>query len=227
MKTLLLLHGAIGSEAQLTSLKDALSKYYSVHTLNFSGHGGKDFTSDFSIEGFAQEVLDWMKKKKLSSISIFGYSMGGYVALYLARHHPNAIDCVVTLATKLYWDEQVATKEAGNLQPAVIKAKVPVFAEALKQRHLPVDWEVLLDKTAALLNLMGSVNPLHIKDFSQVNCPVLLTLGDRDKMVSLVETVTVFKQIQNGQLAVLPFTHHAIENIDVNMLSLMVRNFIK
>ena len=227
MKTLLLLHGAIGSEAQLTDLKDALSKYYSVHTLNFSGHGGKDLTSDFSIEGFAQEVLDWMKKKKLSSISIFGYSMGGYVALYLARHYPNAIDCVVTLATKLYWDEHVATKEAGNLQPGIIKVKVPAFAEALKQRHLPIDWEVLLEKTAALLNLMGSVNPLNIKDFSQVNCPVLLTLGDRDKMVSLVETVTVFKQIQNGQLAVLPFTHHAIETIDVNMVSLLIRNFIK
>ena len=227
MKSLLLLHGAIGSEAQLTSLKNALSKYYKVHTFNFSGHGGKDFSDDFSIEGFANEVLNWMKEKKFTHTSIFGYSMGGYVALYLAKHHPNAIESVVTLATKLYWDEHIATKEAANMQPEIIKVKVPAFAKELSQRHHSNNWELLLEKTATLLHHLGISVPLKIQDFKQVNCPVLLTLGDRDKMVSLVETVSVYKEIPNGQMAILPFTHHAIETVDVNLLSLLIRNFIK
>ncbi|WP_207495122.1 alpha/beta fold hydrolase [Aridibaculum aurantiacum] len=219
MKPLLLLHGAIGSQEQLAPLKHILSSHYIVHSIDFSGHGGKPFANDFSIEQFAQEVKDWLREQKLKKITLFGYSMGGYVALYLAKHYPSLVEGVATLGTKLHWDEMVAGKETAMLNPVKMQQKVPAFADQLKNRHHPNDWQELVNKTSEMLHDMGANPPLHLFDFKEIKCPVLLVLGDRDQMVSLVETATVYKQLPNGQLAILPATPHAIEQVDLDLLS--------
>lgn len=44
---LLLLHGALGSQAQFESLKKDLAPYFRVHVFNFSGHGGNPTDQNF------------------------------------------------------------------------------------------------------------------------------------------------------------------------------------
>ena len=130
--------------------------------------------------------------------------MGGYVALYLAKHHPEKIESVITLATKFQWDNDIAAKEIKMLQPLVIEEKLPKFALQLAERHHPADWKMVLEKTADMLVEMGKQNPLQPTDFKSIQCPVLLMLGDRDKMVSLAETVEMYNLLASSQLAVLP-----------------------
>ena len=50
MKTILLLHGAIGAKDQMIPLEKMLSTDFSVFSLNFSGHGGNEINGNFSIE---------------------------------------------------------------------------------------------------------------------------------------------------------------------------------
>jgi esterase/lipase len=81
MQHLILLHGAIGSKEQLHPLAETLNQYYTIHTLNFTRHGGENIPDkSFSIELFAKDVLRYMQQRNIENISIFGYSMGGYVA---------------------------------------------------------------------------------------------------------------------------------------------------
>ena len=96
MQQLLLLHGAIGAKDQLEKLIPFFDDQYSIHTLNFSGHGGDPIPSaDFSIPLFAGEVINYLDKQGIASVNIFGYSMGGYVAMYLAKYHPQRIDKII------------------------------------------------------------------------------------------------------------------------------------
>ena len=104
MQDLLLLHGAIGAKDQLEGLAITLQPHYNVYTLNFSGHGGEPLSEDFTIQSFVSNVQGYMEAKKITSANIFGYSMGGYVGMYLARHFPAKVLKLVTLATKFYWD---------------------------------------------------------------------------------------------------------------------------
>ena len=226
MKHLLLLHGAVGSKEQLNPLKETLSNAYHVSCINFSGHGGQGLKEKFSIPQFAAEVLQWIKEKGLQKISIFGYSMGGYVALYLARFYPDSVDSIITLGTKWQWDEAVAAKEVNMLNPKVIEQKRPKFAEQLAKRHQPLDWKILLHKTATMLTEMGGTNPLAVEDYVAVPTKVLLLLGDRDKMVTLDETVAVFRQLPVAQLGVLPETYHPIETVDTQQLAYLIKKFL-
>ena len=225
-KTLLLLHGALGSESQLHPLKEMLKDGCDVHSFNFAGHGGKELPETVSIKSFAEETVLFCEANEIKSVSIFGYSMGGYVALYLAKHYSHLVESVITLGTKLHWDETVAAKEVKMMQPDIIEQKVPAFAAQLQKQHNPADWKIVMTKTADMLVEMGRSNPLQTKDYNDIKCPVLLMLGDRDKMVTMDETVAAYKLLPKAQLTILPGTPHAIEHVDVEIVNFLVRKFI-
>ena len=214
MQHLLLLHGAIGAKDQLANLADEIKEDFIVHLINFNGHGDTPYRS-FSIKDFADDVLEYLIASNIDSVNIFGYSMGGYVAMYLAKYYPDKIKSVITLATKFYWDEAVAAKESAMLNAEKIEEKVPAFAQLLAKRHAPNDWKTVLQRTKVMLVEMGNNNPLLLEDHASISQPVLIMLGDKDKMVSMEETIAVYEQLPNGKLMILPETEHPIEKVDV------------
>jgi pimeloyl-ACP methyl ester carboxylesterase len=227
MQNLLLLHGATGAASQLKPLAEQLSDNYQVYSLDFTGHGGReDGGSPFSIEMFADDVLQFMAQNNLDQVSVFGYSMGGYVGMYLAKSFPARLQKVVTLATKYQWDETIAAKEIQMLNPEKIEQKLPVFAQSLMERHALTDWKDVLKKTAEMMVSLGADNPLKTTDYTTINTPCLLMLGDRDKMVSLEETISVYKSLPNAQMAILPHTPHPIEQVDTQLLTFLIRKFL-
>ncbi len=226
MKHILLLHGAIGAKDQLQDLNEQLSPTYHVHNISFSGHGGTPYTGAFSIKQFAEEVLEYIDSNGLDRVNVFGYSMGGYVGMYLARYYPERINKLVTLATKYHWDPAIAEKENKMLDAKVIASKIPAFAAALEKRHAPNDWKELLLKTRDMLTAMGNNNPLKTEDYGLVSQPVLVLLGDRDKMVGLEETLHVYKSLPNAQMGILPGTAHPIEQVNNAYLIFLIKTFI-
>ncbi|MDO6433650.1 alpha/beta fold hydrolase [Flavitalea sp. BT771] len=224
---LLLLHGALGAENQLSPLAAELENEFTVHTMDFSGHGREPFPdSPFSIPMFAQDVLTYMDEMQLPETSIFGYSMGGYVGMYLALHHRSRVTKLATLATKFHWDPTIAQREIQMINPEKILEKLPPFAKILEQRHQPKDWKTVLQKTADLLIDLGDKPLLSADNCNNILVPTLLMLGDRDKMVSLGETADIHKSIPNAQLAILPGTPHPIEQVDTIQLADHLRRFL-
>lgn len=226
MKKLLLLHGAIGSGKQLKMLADVLSENFEVFTLDFNGHGGNSIPDEnFSIEMFALDVLNFLDTNDIDKIDVFGYSMGGYVALYLARFHPERINKIVTVATKFEWNVEGAIKEAAMLNPEVIAEKLPEFAAELTTRHEPADWKLILKKTAEMLIKMGANNVLTDSDFKVVQHQILIGVGDKDKMVSQEETLHVQQLLSNSRYLLLKETPHPIEKVNVQLLAGEIKKF--
>lgn len=227
MDDLVLLHGALGASDQFESIAESLRDKFRVHLLNFSGHGGKPFGADpFSIEGFAKEVLLSIEEKKIACAHVFGYSMGGYVGMYLARHEPGRIRKLITLGTKFRWDEIIAARETGMLDAGRIAAKSPAFATQLEKRHAPNDWRKLVEATKVLMLQLGRNNVLANAGYAAIQSECLLLLGDRDKMVSAEETLEVYRQLPNAQLGVLPGVPHPVEKIDIVFLATLIRRFL-
>ena len=139
---LLLLHGALGTSAQFALLVPLLDERYTIHLLDFEGHGAAPMRArSFRIEHFVENILDHMASASLERVHIFGYSMGGYVACQLAATHPERVISIATLGTKFHWDPETSIRETGFLDPDKIRAKVPHFASALEARHATSGWE--------------------------------------------------------------------------------------
>jgi len=228
MRHLIILHGAIGASVQLLPLAEALGDTYKVHTPDFSGHGNSPLPdAPFSIPLFAADVLRYMEQHQLDKVSVLGYSMGGYAGMYLAIHHPGKIDRLIALGTKYEWSEAIAAKEIQMMDPGKIALKLPAFAATLAERHAVNGWKTVLARTTELMTAMGNDNPIKQEDYARVAIPVLLLLGDRDKMSGLEETAAVYRLLPDAQMGMLPGTPHPIEQVDIPMLSFMVKRFLK
>src|SRR5687768_12780708 len=167
-KPLLLLHGALGSVDQFAEIQNLLSSDFELLTLNFSGHGGNPFDQDFSINLFAKDVLNFLEEKQIEAIDVFGYSMGGYIALKLASENPGLLNKIMTLGTKFNWTKESAEKEVKMLNPEVIEEKIPKFANTLKERHHPEDWKKVMHHTASMMLDLGNGASMNKVDFEKV-----------------------------------------------------------
>jgi pimeloyl-ACP methyl ester carboxylesterase len=190
-----------------------------VHLLNFTGHGGKSLPVNFSIPLFADDVLHYLDAHDIQKTNIFGYSMGGYVALHFALVHPSRVENIITLGTKFNWSPSSAQKDVDMMQPDLIEKKVPAFANVLEKRHAPRDWKTIMSETAAMMQEMGKGDHLKKSDFLRISQEVLINIGSEDHMVSIRESEEVAAYLPKGKLRILGGVKHPIETVDKSTLA--------
>ncbi|MEO9482284.1 MAG: alpha/beta fold hydrolase [Ekhidna sp.] len=225
MKQLMLIHGAIGSSDQLIPLKEILKDDFEICLLEFSGHGNKASASDsYSLDSFSNQLGDALDEIGVE-VHIFGYSMGGFVALWQAAQDAKNMASLTTLGTKMEWSEVIAQREVQHLNPDVIREKVPKFAQALEKRH-GEHWQEVLNRTATFMKELGKSQPIQPSVMEKINIPVQLCLADNDVMVSFEETQRVQQWISGSTLEMLPNSKHPIEQVDLMALASTIRSFI-
>jgi len=229
MPNLLLLHGALGAIDQMEGLRRALTPDFEVYAFNFAGHGGRPLPEDgLHIGAFAQELSDFLDANQLEEVHLFGYSMGGYVALSLLQHYPEyetRIGRIATLGTKFDWSPESAEREAGMLNADVLEQKVPKFVEMLQKRHAPADWRALLEATAAMLRRLGNGEAFDMEDLASIEHPVLILRGELDNMVGADESENAAAFLPNGEFQELPATKHPLEQVDAAMLAEVLKAY--
>jgi 3-oxoadipate enol-lactonase len=112
--TVLLLHGwTVGADLNFFACYEQLAHSYRVIALDHRGHGrGMRSTEPFSLEDCADDaaaLLDVLDVTPGRTIAL-GYSMGGPIALLLARRHPGVISALVSQATALEWRATLADR---------------------------------------------------------------------------------------------------------------------
>lgn len=220
MQTIILLHGAIGSKAQLEPLQQILQKEkLNPLSFNFFGHGGEPFHDEgFGIKIFSWQLQNFIRANNLQKPAVFGYSMGGYVALRLAYKYPHFLGDIITLGTKFNWTPESAKKEASMLNPDKIEEKVPAFADSLKQQHAPNNWRELLANTVDMMKTLGKEPLLTEKELAGIKNKVTVCLGDKDNMVTREESEAAAKALANGKFVLLENTPHPIEKVDAEKI---------
>lgn len=227
MNHLVLLHGALGASSQLDLLAAPLQSRFTVHHLEFEGHGVTPFRGrPFRMEHFAESVIEFLDTNAIENTMLFGYSMGGYVGVHLAAERPDRIARVATLGTKYRWDPATAAREVARMDPAVILEKVPRFAGILAARHENAGgWEAVLARTADLLRDLGDHPLLSDARLRSITVPVRVIVGERDTTVSIEESLAVARALGDGSLTVLPDTPHPIEQVDLSDLVPVLMSF--
>jgi pimeloyl-ACP methyl ester carboxylesterase len=225
MNEIILLHGALGAAVQFEKVEKLLYGKFKVYTFDFSNHGKNvEDDKDLNINLFTDDLKNFIEKNQLENPNIFGYSMGGYVALNYALNNPLYSGSIFTLATKFAWNPEVSNKEVLNLNPNLIKSKVPKFAEELFSLHGD-KWENLLSKTAKMMLDLGNEQAFAITDLSKLNNKVRVSVGDKDKFVSLEENYEIFKTIPNSSFTVLPDTIHPLQKVNIDRLVYEITSF--
>ena len=128
------------------------------------------------------------------------------------------------LATKFYWTEKAAAKMKSQLEPEMISKQAPAYADQLVQAHGARQWRVLVRQAGDIIVHLAK-NGLTDRMAAQVQCPVLVCVGDRDKLVSLEESHRIGKVIPKGEMLVLPGVSHPFRTVREMPLLPMMQYF--
>ncbi|MCL1050539.1 2-succinyl-6-hydroxy-2,4-cyclohexadiene-1-carboxylate synthase [Shewanella abyssi] len=88
-----LLHGFLGSKEDWTAVIEVLAKQYYCVSIDLPGHG-ESLNCSLPIPGFdacSSLIQQTLSRLNITQYHLIGYSLGGRIALHLARHAPEKI----------------------------------------------------------------------------------------------------------------------------------------
>jgi pimeloyl-ACP methyl ester carboxylesterase len=225
---LLLLPGLLGSlSSQWRGFIRPLSADFRVILMDLRGHGrSANQESMLTPERMMQDLIGLLEHLKVNQINIAGYDFGGYLGLMLALNEPHLVSSLLMHGTKFYWTSETSAIMRQQLDPDRMAAKVPTYADQLVQEHGGRHWRVLVRQAADLVSMLAEKG-LNENVLASARCPVLVSLGDRDEMVPLLEAQRLSRLLPKGQLIVLPGVGHSFQTIRPVPLLPMMQYFIK
>lgn len=219
---LVLLHGGLFDiDQQFGALIPALAAERRVIAVDFQGHGRtNDIDRPFSAAAFAGDVLGVLDRLGIACVDVFGFSVGGAVALELAIEHPDRVRKIIVSSTSFAASGMRGSDNAQAVGAMTVEmiAGTPMEAAYLAKSPHPdlQHLQVLLDKLGATYE---SGFPDRTEDeIRAIAAPTLITVGDAD-MVSLEHAIE-FLRLRGGdvngdfvgvpasQLSVFPGTTH-------------------
>ena len=103
-KTLVILHGLMGSLDNWQSLAKRWSEHFPVFVLDLRNHGKSPHSKDFSYDLMVDDIYEFCVEHDLREINLLGHSMGGKVAMQFALKYPDLVEklIVADIAPKKY-----------------------------------------------------------------------------------------------------------------------------
>ncbi|MCR2810317.1 MULTISPECIES: alpha/beta hydrolase [unclassified Microbacterium] len=213
---LVLLHGGLFDiDQQFGALIPDLAARRRVIAVDFQGHGRtNDIDRPFSAAAFAGDVSGVLDHLRVRDADIWGFSVGGAVALELAINHPARVRKLIVSSTPFAASGARGSENADAVAAMTVDmiAGTPMEAAYFDKSPHPDR-----DHLQRLLDKLGATYEHGFPDRTEaeiraIEAPTLITVGDAD-MVSLehgVEFLRLRGGDVNGDLVGVPASHLAV-----------------
>ncbi len=225
---LLFLHSALSTRKEF----DALSQYFENRKqilFDFPSHGESTINrTSLTASELARYTRSLLEHLEVYSVDIIGYSMGGYVGIELALVAPSMVKSIVSHGMKFYWTESAIAEATIGLDVERIKTRSQKGFDMLSAIHEANGLEKTVALTKSII-IHFTESQLHEADLAKLNCPLLLSVGDRDELVSLEEISKLYLSLDKNKvsLAVHANSPHPISKLDKGSFTHAVREFWK
>jgi pimeloyl-ACP methyl ester carboxylesterase len=233
---LVMIHGAFGTiDNCFGRLIPRLAKQRQVIGIELQGHGRTaDVDRPLRYEQLADDVAALLEQIKVPSADVYGYSMGGAVALQVAIRHPQVVRKLVVVS---------ATFDSTGWQPGLLDmmkgltpqhlAGSPWAKDYARVAPRPASWDQLVEKVR---ELDARPQQWPSKDIQAIKAPTLVIAGDSDA-VTAEHAVQIYRLrggggmgdlvgLPDSQLAILPGTDHVGVLLQVDLQAAMIPAFL-
>ena len=165
---LLLLHGGLFTiDLQFGEVLPALSRTRQVIAADFQAHGRtNDIDRPLTSADLASDVVGLLEHLGITTVDVFGFSVGGAVALHLAIRQPDLVRKVIVSSTSFHPDgNRPENADAVGQMTVDMIAGTPMESEYLAKSPNPDKLQELLDKLGAVRQrVRGLVGRRHHGD---------------------------------------------------------------
>jgi pimeloyl-ACP methyl ester carboxylesterase len=224
-RTLVLLHAFPLNADMWRPQLSAPPKGWRVLAPDLAGFGGSDDheRENVGLDDYAGDVLAWLDRLDVGPIVLGGLSMGGYVALAIARRAPERLVALILADTKAPADSEEARAGRDRMREilsdrgpdGVAEAMLPKLLGATSQKARP---ELASDVRSMILSnapagIRRGIQRLRDRPDATpvlpgISVPTLVLVGDEDLVTTVDDAATLQKGIPGATLAVIPGASH-------------------
>lgn len=205
---------------------DGLAQEREILIFDNAGVGNSTGQTPDNVAGMTHDAVDFLKALGINKIDALGFSLGGFIAQYLADKYPDLVRKLIIVGAapqgvKVLERFPELIYKAMQKDPAerflyifftATEASRTKGQETLKRlfaRTEDRDRETIQDSILAQMTAItrwGS-DPATI-DLKTINHPVLIVQGSNDEMMDSDNSYELFKALPNAQLSYYPDSAH-------------------
>lgn len=181
-RDIILLHGNGEDHTMFYELAVLLSENFTVYAIDSRGHGESEPVDHLSYDEMAEDVVAFIKKKRIKHPIVYGFSDGGILGLLIAIRHPGLISKLIT--------------SGANLKPTGLKNWF--------LRQCEIDYA---ENGSPLIELMLNNPNITHEELNTIHIPTLILAGEND-LVKDAHTESIHRNIHGSQLKIIPGEGH-------------------
>ncbi len=222
-QAVILLHGFCETKEMWRAFEKELSTHYRVLSPDLPGFGeSRWLEDDLSLPQVASSLVDWMEELSLETPIIIGHSLGGYVALEIARLSPD-LRGIGLFHSTAYPDDEEKRGVRDRTIVFVQKHGVTKFVDSFVPQLFPEERrEELSEKISALLEIARTTpqetllaytkamkkRESSIEVLKALTCPKLMIAGTLDTSVKIDDARKQAEVCKIDHFHELPATGH-------------------
>jgi pimeloyl-ACP methyl ester carboxylesterase len=208
---IVLLHGGLfGSIVEMTDFIDKLKETNQVIAISTRGHGKSELgTAPLTLEQRATDAMAVINAVTKDSVTVIGFSDGGYAAYQLGAMYPDRVKKMVVMgAGELYpgvREFNFTAKQAMEYDKLFIEQQLKLMPEPQRLEEMFAGVCACYNKLTVGKDLLGSIK-----------CPVLVMAGDADGGNPVERVVSAARLIPSHKISIIPNTGHGcfLENFE-------------
>jgi len=244
-ETLIFLHGIMVNSTIWKRHIDHFSKKYKVYAVDFLGHGLSSKKENLNLQDLIEQIRIFIQKKKLKNPVLVGHSLGGLVASIYGTLYPETVSRLILISCGEY------DSVTNNIFAQMNSRLFDLFAPLMNQYNFPIFLQMLGDRVYNYsVNLMDSEFIYHFKlkgskqsifslmkntsipDFSvsqyaNINCPVLVIHGEKDRMVEIWHGEKLASLIPGSEMVKISGGSHMIIEENEIHVRFLIEDFVE
>jgi pimeloyl-ACP methyl ester carboxylesterase len=222
---------------------DYFKKKYHVITFDIRGFGKSDdsFNFIYTMENFADDVLNIIESLNLANINICGLSMGGYIVQRAVIKAPENFSSMILADTKAEKEDDRGLLRRGNFIDKLKKEGIGNFPDEFMKRLLFKDnynnrelysyiknvIEQQDEKALTGASIAMSTRTNTLDYFENIRIPVLIMAGDNDTFTPPEHSLKMKERLINSEFKIIKNSGHLSPLENPKEFNQYLDNFLK
>tara|TARA_A100001015_G_C15002884_1_gene719344 strand:- start:1374 stop:2138 length:765 start_codon:yes stop_codon:yes gene_type:complete len=240
-KSIVILHGFLGSSDNWRQITKTFFNDHNVHLLDLRNHGNSFQSPISNYKCMSNDVIEYISEKKLKNIILIGHSMGGKVAIetaskiksishliivdivpkkYKADHH----DVLNALKNSNFNSLKTITQCDVELSKYVEEKSIRQFLIKNIKRNKNNEFKWKINTNYIIDNYDNILEAPNIKD--AITIPTLFIKGENSTYINKDDLETINKLFKNARIKTIQNSGHWIQAEKPIEFSAITKEFI-
>lgn len=221
---IIFIHGFPFNKSMWGMQMETLKETHRVISYDVRGHGNtKSEKTDFSIDLFAEDLINLIDTLEFDKVVLCGLSMGGYIALSAVEKYPQRFDGLILCDTQCIADtpeakekrmetiETIKSDGIENYADESIKNFFAAESYSTKQKEIAAIREMIMNTSEeSLCNTLLALSKRNetCSNLENIKMPVLIMVGKEDKITPLEAAQFMHEKIKGSAISIIENAGH-------------------